>query len=362
MGRTIRDLMGKGDYEEVVSLAEKTHVTRHASGLLVLDVVEAYEKLGDKERAKDTLLAFYDSRGISGKNMMQKLINLCTETGDISNAVGLCMQFENQWPDSRVSYLMRYQIVAAAEGGTLDEQIRYLEQYKQAEFDERWAYELARLYEKNNQPEECAALCHEIICFFGQGPYVEKAARLKSKVAGISKEERDIIESAAARRRRSSSSGSSGTDSAFAGAGSFTGTGSAAGTGSFHESGPAEGMTGRQDAADRADPGQVSAGRTSASQSSGGFNLRDVYGAGSKIESSGFRNRNQESGNLHTEDLYQNKQYDDTYVDPSLDYGSGQVSKFELNTAKAAQDKIRQTREAAERIRKKRQREKELRE
>ena len=48
LGRTIRDLMGKGDYEEVVSLAEKTHVTRHASGLLVLDVVEAYEKLGDK--------------------------------------------------------------------------------------------------------------------------------------------------------------------------------------------------------------------------------------------------------------------------------------------------------------------------
>ena len=369
LGRTIRDLMGKGDYEEVVSLAEKTHVTRHASGLLVLDVVEAYEKLGDKERAKDTLLAFYDSRGISGKNMMQKLINLCTETGDINNAVGLCMQFENQWPDSRVSYLMRYQIVAAAEGGTLDEQIRYLEQYKEAEFDERWAYELARLYERNNQPEECAALCHEIICFFGQGPYVEKAARLKSKVAGITKEERGIIESASARRRRSrlsspAQTSSAAGDAALAGQESGPAAGPSAGSDQDAYGSYASGRdagTGSSLSAS-SESGQASSDRASASQTSGTFNLRDVYGPGSKIESSGFRTRDKEAGNLHTDDFHQNRQFDDTYVDHSLDYNSGQVSRFELNTAKAAQDKIRQTREAAERIRKKRQREKELRE
>ena len=369
LGRTIRDLMGKGDYEEVVSLAEKTHVTRHASGLLVLDVVEAYEKLGDKERAKDTLLAFYDSRGISGKNMMQKLINLCTETGDINNAVGLCMQFENQWPDSRVSYLMRYQIVAAAEGGTLDEQIRYLEQYKEAEFDERWAYELARLYERNNQPEECAALCHEIICFFGQGPYVEKAARLKSKVAGITKEERGIIESASARRRRSrlsspAQTSSAAGDAALAGQESGPAAGPSAGSDQDAYGSYASGRdagTGSSLSAS-SESGQASSDRASASQTSGTFNLRDVYGPGSKIESSGFRTRDKEAGNLHTDDFHQNRHFDDTYVDHSLDYNSGQVSRFELNTAKAAQDKIRQTREAAERIRKKRQREKELRE
>ena len=193
VARRIRSFMQDKNYKEVVKLAKSLRLDRINNGLLILDVVEAYEKLGEKKEAKNTLLNYYDVHGITGRNMMQKLIELCIETRDISNAVGLCMEFENEWPESSISYLMRYQITTSA-GGNLEERIHYLEKYKETEFEERWGYELAKLYDKNNQPEQCAAVCHEIICFFGHGKYVEKAVQLKERVAGLTDDELDILD------------------------------------------------------------------------------------------------------------------------------------------------------------------------
>lgn len=198
--RTIRSLMSEKRYEEVVRIAEKLNLGKVNNGLLILNIVEAYENLGEKAEAKNTLFSYYDVHGITGRNMMQKLIELCIETGDISNAVGLCIQFENEWPDDSISYLMRYQITASG-NGSYDEQIHYLEKYKEYEFEERWGYELARLYEKNNQWEDCARICHELICFFGDGKYVEKAVRLKERIDDLTDEEISILEAAQNRRK-----------------------------------------------------------------------------------------------------------------------------------------------------------------
>ena len=198
--RAIRELMREHDYREVVRMAERLSLNKCNSGLMILDIVEAYEKLGNKIAAKDTLLDYYDVHGITGRNMMRKLIELCVETRDIENAVGLCMAFENEWPDSSISYLMRYQIVASA-GGNLEEQIYYLEKYKETEFEERWAYELARLYDRDNQREKCAAVCHQIICYFGQGKYVEKAAKLKERCGGLTEDEIRVLGNALRREQ-----------------------------------------------------------------------------------------------------------------------------------------------------------------
>ena len=114
--KKIRLLMQEKKYKEVVKIADGLSLNRINNGLLILDIVEAYEKQGNKKAAKQALLNYYDVHGITGRNMMQKLIELCIETRDISNAVGLCMEFENEWPESSISYLMRYQITASAGG------------------------------------------------------------------------------------------------------------------------------------------------------------------------------------------------------------------------------------------------------
>ncbi len=191
--KTVRLLMRERRYKEVVKMAQDLRLDRINNGLLILDIVEAYEHLGEKRAAKDTLLSYYDIHGITGRNMMQKLIELCIETGDIGHAVDLCLQYENEWPESSISYLMRYQITTSAKG-SLEERIYYLEKYKETDFEERWAYELAKLYHKNYQNQECAAVCHELICLFGHGKYVEKAVQLKEKTIGLSEDEIAILD------------------------------------------------------------------------------------------------------------------------------------------------------------------------
>ena len=107
VAKKVRALMREKKYREVVKIAKNLNLNRINNGLLMLDIVEAYEKLGDKKAARTALLNYYDVHGITGRNMMQKLIELCIETRDISNAVGLCMEFENEWPESSISQRRR---------------------------------------------------------------------------------------------------------------------------------------------------------------------------------------------------------------------------------------------------------------
>ena len=191
--RMIRSLMRDQKYREVVGLAQNLDPDSIKNGRLILDIVEAYSRLNDNVSARDILYHYYQRRGISGEMMMRKLIALCMETGDTDKAVQLCMDYEKKWPRDSISSLMRYQIASAA-GGSLEERITYLKEYNAERFEERWGYELARLYEKNHQIAECSAICHELICFFGYGPYVERAAELKRRIDGLTEDEKTILE------------------------------------------------------------------------------------------------------------------------------------------------------------------------
>ena len=191
--RMIRSLMRDQKYREVVRLAQNLDPDSIKNGRLILDIVEAYSRLNDNVSARDILYHYYQRRGISGEMMMRKLIALCMETGDTDKAVQLCMDYEKKWPRDSISSLMRYQIASAA-GGSLEERIAYLKEYNAERFEERWGYELARLYEKNHQIAECSAICHELICFFGYGPYVERAAELKRRIDGLTEDEKTILE------------------------------------------------------------------------------------------------------------------------------------------------------------------------
>ena len=191
--RMIRSLMRDQKYREVVRLAQNLNLDSIENGRLILDIVEAYSRLNDSVLARDILYHYYQRRGISGEMMMRKLISLCMETGDTNKAVQLCMDYEKKWPEDSISSLMRYQIASAA-GGSLEERITYLKNYNKERFEERWGYELARLYEKNHQITECSVICHELICFFGYGPYVERAAELKRRIDGLTEDEKNILE------------------------------------------------------------------------------------------------------------------------------------------------------------------------
>ena len=53
------------------------------------------------------------------------------------------------------------------------------QEYKDEEYTEEWAYELAYLYHKAGKADKCIDACEELILWFGDGPYVERALELR---------------------------------------------------------------------------------------------------------------------------------------------------------------------------------------
>lgn len=71
--------------------------------------------------------------------------------------------------------------------------IKSLKDLKNKTYIEKWAYELAKLYYKAGMEEECIKECSDIILWFGEGSYVERAKILKAYYSGeVNKDE--IIE------------------------------------------------------------------------------------------------------------------------------------------------------------------------
>lgn len=190
--KKVHEYVRHGEYDEAIRIAERLNYDKLSNVMLAVDLATAYDAVGEKEDAKDVLLHFYKNKGGKNRNMMEFLIELCIVTGDIENGARFCMEYEKKWPEDPIALIMRYRIVAAA-GGSLEEQARYLEEYKKADFDERWGYELAFLYYQMRQAEPCIELCHDMILYFGKGEYVERVAQMKNALVGLSSDEVETL-------------------------------------------------------------------------------------------------------------------------------------------------------------------------
>ena len=81
-------------------------------------------------------------------------------------------------PHDSLKYVLRYDI-KKAQGAPYTDLIPILEELKDQEYTEEWAYELAYLYHKAGMSDKCIDACDELILWFGDGPYVERALELK---------------------------------------------------------------------------------------------------------------------------------------------------------------------------------------
>ena len=98
--------------------------------------------------------------------------------GDYDAATEYYDEFVEIAPHDDMKYVLRYAI-KKGQGASFDELITILEEYKDEEYTEEWAYELAYLYHKAGKADKCIDACDELILWFGDGPYVERALELK---------------------------------------------------------------------------------------------------------------------------------------------------------------------------------------
>lgn len=185
----MKSLTAEGKYEEAAEIADTINWRKIKNINALVKVGEIYEKVGRYDESKDVLLTAYDKSPI-GRMIIYRLAEVAIKTKSFDEAKEYYQEFVEIAPHDNLKYVLKYEISKAqgADNGTL---IGILEELKEQEYSEEWAYELAYLYHKAGMSEKCIDACDELILWFGDGPYVERALELKMLYQPLTKQQED---------------------------------------------------------------------------------------------------------------------------------------------------------------------------
>ena len=183
----INHLVEKKDYKGAMDVVDSIDWRRVKNVRTLCVVGEIYAANKRYEDSREIFLLAYHRSSI-GKNILYRLIEISLKMGDVDDAEEFFEEFSEVAPSDNTRFVLRYKI-DKIKNAPLDEQIRDLEQYKEKEFTEKWAYELAKLYYRAGRKDQCLALCNEISLWFSDGNYVMKSLELKSKMEALTPSE-----------------------------------------------------------------------------------------------------------------------------------------------------------------------------
>lgn len=173
----INRLVEEENYEEAARIADTIEWKRVRNARTLCMISEIYEVNGRLEDSKDILLRAYQRSQI-GRTILYRLTEIAIKMKEFDEAVEYYSEFVNAAPHDNSRYILKYKIYRGR-GSSLEDQISILEEYKDREYTEKWAYELAKLYKKAGDPQKCIQECDDLVLWFRQGPYVIKALELK---------------------------------------------------------------------------------------------------------------------------------------------------------------------------------------
>ena len=199
----MRTALEEGRVEDACLIADSINYRKEKTVSMLCLIGEVYEKAERYEESKDALLCAYERSPI-GRTILYRLAIVAVKAGNPDEAEEFYNEFVNIAPTDNLRYILKYQILKA-KGASVAEMISVLEEYKERESSERWSYELATLYHKAGMTNKCVDLCDEIVLWYGEGKYVEKALELKmtyqpltpdqeKKYRKIRQKERGVVE------------------------------------------------------------------------------------------------------------------------------------------------------------------------
>lgn len=185
----MKSLYSEENYDAAADIADTINWNKVKNVNALVRAGEIYEKVGRYEEAKEILLQAYDRSPI-GRTIIYRLAEVAIKMKDFVSAGEYYREFVNIAPRDNTKYVLRYEI-RKAEGAEYRELIKILEEYKTQEYTEEWAYELAYLYHKAGLIDKCIEECDELILWFGDGVFVERALELKMLYQPLSKAQED---------------------------------------------------------------------------------------------------------------------------------------------------------------------------
>lgn len=185
----MKSLFAEEKYEDAAEIADTINWNKVKNVNALVKAGEVYEKMERYEDSRDVLLMAYDRSPI-GRMIIYRLAEVAIKMKDFQAAEDYYQEFVEIAPHDTLKYVLRYDI-KKAQGAPYTELIPILEELKDQEYTEEWAYELAYLYHKAGMSEKCIEACDELILWFGDGPYVERALELKMLYQPLTKTQED---------------------------------------------------------------------------------------------------------------------------------------------------------------------------
>ena len=173
------DHLKKKEYQKAMDIAESIDWRRVKNASMLNTVSEIYEYNGEFKKGRDILFLAFD-RAPGSRKIVYRLGTLALKIKDIREATDCYEEFVKLAPKDPNQYILKYKILRT-QGAALSDQIAALEEFKKAEYIEKWAYELAKLYDEAGMTAECLEECDDLILWFSEGKYVYLAMELKMK-------------------------------------------------------------------------------------------------------------------------------------------------------------------------------------
>lgn len=185
----MKSLTAAHDYKTAAEIADSINWHKIKNVNALMKAAEIYEMTGRYEESKEILLMAYDRSPI-GRMIVYRLAEVAVKMKNFDDAKEYYREFVEVAPHDNLKYVLRYEI-SKAEGADNAALIAILEELKEQEYSEEWAYELACLYHKAGMNEKCIEACDELILWFGDGPYVERALELKMVYQPLTKQQEE---------------------------------------------------------------------------------------------------------------------------------------------------------------------------
>lgn len=185
----MKALVAEGNYAAAAEIVDSINWRKVKNVNLLVKAGDIYIRQKRYEEAKDILFMAYDRSPI-GRMIIYRLAEISVKMKNLDDAEEYYREFVEIAPHDNLKYVLRYKI-SRAENADIQTLIAILEELKEAEYTEEWAYHLAYLYHKAGETEKCIDACDELILWFGEGIYVERALELKMLYQPLSKAQED---------------------------------------------------------------------------------------------------------------------------------------------------------------------------
>ena len=189
----IRKLIDQENYSGAAEAADQVDWRKVRNINTLCLISEVYEAVGRYDDSKALLLRAYRRTPV-GRSILYRLVEVCVAQKQFDEAIQYYSEFVQAAPSDTNRFILKYKIYKGR-GSSLDEQIDVLKEYLSEEYNEEYAYELAKLYQQADRMEECIAACDDLVLWFHSGKYVIKALELKKRYAALTPKQQEIYDS-----------------------------------------------------------------------------------------------------------------------------------------------------------------------